>query len=222
MWKVGTYICFLTVGSLPGHEGFYMELAWLCRHVLKGQLGEIPRVLNKSTLLSKEQCSNLPYATLCLLGKFKGETGTNHHMIVVANEMVSGLRPRWWAETLISVCESEGRTYGPAFANTDCDLALSVDYNSMFRKYLKQFQEDRSLILKDQDVEARYLTSRMPRKTAVTRLERAGFGGEFVDRVNRWRGQEQSKGRYVWRHMNAHYADAMLMAPMTWLGSYFL
>jgi hypothetical protein len=217
MWKVGAYICFLTTGSLRGHEGFYVELAGLRSHVLKGRLGDIPRILNKSTLLSEEQCRNLPYVTLCLLGKFKGEIGTDHHMIVVANETVSGLKPRWWVEKLISVCESEGRTRGPAG-----NLALSVDYNSMLRKYLKRVQEETSLIPIDQDVEARYSTSRTPRKTAVTRLERAGFGGEFVDRVNRWRGQEQSKGRYVRRRMNAHYADAMLMAPTTWLGSYFL
>ena len=35
------------------------------------------------------------------------------------------------------------------------------------------------------------------RKTAVTRLERAGFGNKFIDQMNRWRAQEQSKGRFV-------------------------
>jgi hypothetical protein len=35
------------------------------------------------------------------------------------------------------------------------------------------------------------------RKTAVTRLERAGFGSKFINQMNRWRAQEQSKGRFV-------------------------
>ena len=35
------------------------------------------------------------------------------------------------------------------------------------------------------------------RKTAVTRLERAGFGNKFINQMNRWRAQEQSKGRFV-------------------------
>ena len=48
------------------------------------------------------------------------------------------------------------------------------------------------------------------------------LGDEFVDRMNRWRAQEQSKGGYVRRRMNAYYADAMLLAPTTWLGLYFL
>ncbi len=33
--------------------------------------------------------------------------------------------------------------------------------------------------------------------------------------------QEQSKGCFIQR-MNTHYADAMLLAPTTWLGLYFL
>jgi hypothetical protein len=71
-------------------------------------------------------------------------------------------------------------------------------------------------------VETRYSANRTLRKTAVSRLERAGFGNEFIDRMNRWRAQEQSKGHFVQLRINAHYAEAMLLAPTTWLGSYFL
>jgi hypothetical protein len=92
----------------------------------------------------------------------------------------------------------------------------------MFRRYLIRVQEETNLIPEDQDVESRYSTNRTLRKTAVTRLERAGFGNEFINWMNRWRAQEQSKGCLVCRRMNAHYAEAMLLAPTTWLGSYFL
>ena len=222
MWKVGAYICILTAASLQGHEGFYVELAGLRKHVAKGRTGEVPPGLNKSTLLSEEACKRLPHVTVCLLGQFKGETGTDHHLIALANETVSGLKPCWWIEKLISACESEGRTRGPAFAMADGDLALSVDYNAMFQKYLSRVQEETDLIPEDQDVESRYSMSRTPRKTPVTPLERAGFSDDFVDRMNRWRAQERSKGHYIWQRMNAHYTDAMLLAPTTWLGLYFL
>jgi hypothetical protein len=92
----------------------------------------------------------------------------------------------------------------------------------MFQKYLSPVQEETDLIPEDQDVESRYSMSRTPRKTPVTRLERAGFSDDFVDRMNRWRAQERSKGHYIWQRMNAHYTDAMLLAPTTWLGLYFL
>ncbi len=83
-------------------------------------------------------------------------------------------------------------------------------------------QEDTNLIPEDQEIESCYLTNRTLQKTVVTRLEQAGFGEEFIDRMNRWRAQDQSKGRLVCWRMNAHYAEAMLLAPTTWLGLYFL
>ena len=222
LWKCGAYVCILTAASLHGHEGFFLDLAGLRKHLAKGRGGVVPAALNKSTLLTEEVCKNLPHVTLCLLGKFKGETGIDHHLITLANETVSGLQPRWWLEKLVLVCEREGIVNGPAFATPDRELALSVDYDSMFQRYLLRVQEETNLISEDQDVESRYSTNRTLRKTAVTRLERAGFGNEFIDRMNRWRAQEQSKGRFVRRRMNAHYAEAMLLAPTTWLGSYFL
>jgi hypothetical protein len=93
-----------------------------------------PPGLNKSTLLTEEACKKLPHVTVCLLRKFKGETGTDYHLIALANETVSGLEPRWWIEKLMSVCELEGRERGPAFATPDRRLALSVDYDAMCSK----------------------------------------------------------------------------------------
>jgi hypothetical protein len=73
---------------------------------------------------------------MCLLGKFKGETGTDHHLIAIANETISGLQPCWWIKKVITVCELEGRVHGPAFATPDGRLALSMDYDALFRRYL--------------------------------------------------------------------------------------
>ncbi len=92
--------------------------------------------LNKSSILTEEMCRDLPHVTLCLLGKFKGETGTDHHLISIANESISGLKPRWWLEKLVTVCESVGRVYGPAFATPEGRLALSMDYDTIFKRYL--------------------------------------------------------------------------------------
>ena len=98
----------------------------------------------------------------------------------------------------------------------------SPDYKSTFQGYLQRVQSKTSLIDKDGDVCKVYNTYRTLRKTATTRIERAGFGNEFVDRMNCWRGQEGAQGRMVKRRMNAHYADALLLMPTTWIGSYVL
>jgi hypothetical protein len=85
LWKVGAYICVLTAALLHGHEGFFMELAGLCNHLVKGRVGTVPENLNKNTVLSEEMCRDLPHVTMSLLGNFKGETGMNHHLIALAN-----------------------------------------------------------------------------------------------------------------------------------------
>ncbi len=182
----------------------------------------VPLGLDKSTILTKEMCRNLPHVTICVLGKFKGEMGTDHHMIAVANTTALGLKPWWWVEKLVVVCQSEGRIHGPAFPTPDGKLAMSVDYDSMFRQYLRLVQETTDLIPEDQEVDSQFSTNRTPWKTAATRPKRASFGDEFIDGMNRWRLQDQSNGCFVQRRMNAHYAKAMLMVPTTWLGSHFL
>jgi hypothetical protein len=146
----------------------------------------------------------------------------DQHLITVANETLSGLRPRWWVEKLLEVCDYEGRFSGPAFATPDGQLASSSDYDAVFRKYLKVVQEESDLTPLDHDVDALYLTFQTPRKTSTTRVERSGFGHHFVDQMNRWRTQERSEGRAPRRRMNAHYAEALLLMPTTWMASYVL
>jgi hypothetical protein len=50
LWKIGAYICILTAASLRGHEGFYLELAGLRKHLEKGRMGLVPLGLDKSTI----------------------------------------------------------------------------------------------------------------------------------------------------------------------------
>ena len=50
LWKVGAYVCILTAASLRGHEGFYLDLAGMWKHVAKGRTGVIPAGLNKAGL----------------------------------------------------------------------------------------------------------------------------------------------------------------------------
>jgi hypothetical protein len=153
LWKVGAYICLLTAASLRGHEGFYLDLARVSKHLAKGRVGTIPAGLNKSMVLMEEVCLKLPHVTICLLGNFKCKTCVDHHLIAVANKTLSRLSPRWWMEKLVAVCVDEGRFNDPAFAMPDGLLAVSPDYNAVFRKYVKIVQEETDLIPGDHDVD---------------------------------------------------------------------
>ncbi len=118
---------------------------------------------------------------------------------------------------MIEVCEGEGRFEGP-----ELSLTSSSDYDAIFMKYLKTVQEETDLLPDDQVVDVLYSMFRSPRKTATMRIERAGFGNQFVDQMNIWRPQEKAQRRAARCKMNAHYADALHLMRTTWLGLYIL
>lgn len=224
LFKIGAFICAVTVGSLRGYEGFFMDLAGMISHLDKGREGEVPEVLhaNLQALLSEEMCSRLPHITLCLLGNFKGEGGIGYHMINVANETTSGLQTRWWMEKLVKICQSEGRVSGPAFADKFGNLASSVDYDAVFRKYLNLVQSSTDLIPEDINVDTHYSLNRTPRKSSLTRAKRANLHKEAQEEMNRWRTVEHAKTRRPRFNMRHHYSESCLLMPTTWLYSYAL
>ena len=81
LYKVGAYLTTVTAASLRGYEGFYLDLSALRRFIDTGKNGTIPARLNKNTILSEEQCLNLPHVVIPMLGQFKGEIGIDHHII---------------------------------------------------------------------------------------------------------------------------------------------
>ena len=222
LWKLGAYLTTCIAASLRGNEGFMMDLAAMRQHIDKGRNGVAPARVTKSTILTEQACLNLPFVAICLFGKYKGETIYDHHVINVANETKSGVRPRWWFEKLITVCESEGRDSGPAFALPNGRLASSLEYHVAFQSYMLRVQEEDKMIDPTWDVKTMFGISRTPRKSAQTRLQNAQFGKDFQNRFSRWRTAEKAGARRVRRAMNDHYAEAILLMPVTWVGSYVL
>jgi len=225
--KVGAYLAVCTVGSLRGHEGFYTDLAGLRKHITYGQEGSIPANWDLRRILSADECARLPHVVLTLLGKFKGEKGTDHHKIGLASTTMSGIKSRWWIEQLIEVNEAEGKVSGPAFSTPGSTpkLAMSWTYDLEFKRYLKLVQtqyEDERLIPPEAKVDELYGTFRTPRKTAETRAKQAGIGKQDVDAMNRWSKVDKAKGRQPKLTMNEHYTDCLLMMPITWRYSYAL
>jgi hypothetical protein len=224
LWKMGAYYCTLTAGSLRSNEGFFLELAGMNQHLSQGRDGAMPAgfQLKTNRLLTEEECRKLPHVAICLLGKFKGGVGYDHHIINVASVSMSGLRSRWWLEKLMEVCRVEGRCNGPAFATPDGRLASSIDYNAVFRRYLKEVQRTTDLIPEDEDVDEHYSIYRTPRRTALNRAKRAGVKEPHLSEMNRWSREEGAGTKRVCRSMSAHYTDAVMMMPTTWLYSYAL
>ncbi|KAL7534137.1 hypothetical protein ACHAWF_004730, partial [Thalassiosira exigua] len=217
LWKVGAFICLSTAASLRENEGYMVDLAALRGNVDKGRVGSVPREVTKDTIFTEEECLALPHVAICLLGKVKGETRVDQHVLNVANHTRSGLKPRFWVEKLIQVAAEEGRASGPAFASAGGELADSRSYDERFLLYMERVQaEDKGLIDKDEKLREWYSLFRTPRKTAQTRIVRAGFGDSFQKAFSRWAQVEKAGTRRVKRGMPEHYAEATLLMPVTW------
>jgi hypothetical protein len=221
--KFGALIAILTAGSLRGHEGLYVDLSATRKYLGKGKNGVLPaNALKRGLLLTEQECSNLPEVCLCLIGKFKGETGERHHSIVLANESSSGLQTRWWIEKLLEVCEAEGRTTGYAFYYAQGRPPVVSDYNALVRQYLEKIQEESPELFGPEEDLSRYGISRTYRKSSETRARRAGMKTEDVKVMNRWGTIEKAGCRRPRHAMVDHYADARGLTSLTWKYSYAL
>lgn len=222
-YKVGAMIAISTACSLRGTEGFYLSLAGVRSHLRRGRNGILPEGYTLATMLTEEQAMSLPHVVICLLGEFKAETGTDYHMMNVANVTTSGLEVRWWVEKLVDVCKKEGRTSGPAFVDSRGRIASSLDYDATFREVAIEVQSQTNLIPDDLDVNVYLSLSRTPRKTAESRSKQAGISSEIQDAVNRWRTVENAKGRKPrFKNTRDTYATAVAEMSNTWRYSYAL
>ncbi|KAL7521045.1 hypothetical protein ACHAWF_000284 [Thalassiosira exigua] len=200
-----------------------VDLAALRGNVDKGCFSTVTREVAKNTIFTEEECVALPHIAICLLGKVKGETWVDQHVINMANHTRSGLKPRFWMEKLIQVAAEEGRASGPAFTSAVGQLTDSKSYDERFLLYMESVQaEDEGLIAKDEKLRERYSLFWTPRKTAQMRIIRSRFEDSFRKAFSRWAQVEKAGTRRVKRGMPEHYTEAMLLMPVTWVGSYVL
>jgi hypothetical protein len=220
--KVATLITILTAASLRGHEGFYLDIAATQKHLQTGKNGTIPGKALTTKLMTEKEARNLPQVCVCLLGKFKGETGERYHSIIVANESTSGLSPRFWLEKLMEVCHDEGITSGYAFNNSDGSRPSPTEYNAIVRQYFQAIQEEEDDLIDPNIDVIRFGISRTYRKSAESMARAAGIPKDQVETMNRWRKIERAKGKMPQFDMADHYADAKQLGTLTWRYSYAL
>jgi hypothetical protein len=200
-----------------------LSLAGLRKHLHLGRDGIIPAGYNLHHIFSEEDAMRLPHVVLSLLGDFKGENGSDYHLLNIANVTTSGIKVRWWVEKLVAVCEREGRVKGAAFAGPDGILESALDYDATFREIAKEVQESTDYIPLELDIDIWLGLSRTPRKSAETRAKQAGVPISIQDAMNRWSTVEASKGKRTrWKATRDTYTTAVGEMPNTWRYSYAL
>jgi hypothetical protein len=190
--KFGTTAALAMCASLQGNEVFMLDLAGMWRYIKLGRDGEVPQDPMKIGV----DLSRAPHVIATLIGEFKGELGTRHHLIALANETSSGIRLRWWLEQLLHIREEEGCRTGPAFGNSNRSVGLMSNYDYMLHFFLRKVQDAHpNLILPTDDVEANYGFSRTFRRTAEGRARGANLDSRVQNAINRWRKIEEAKGK---------------------------
>ncbi len=86
--KFGAAVALAMCGSLRGPEVFLLDLAGLWMYIEMGRSGTVP----PDPLKAGTDLSKAPYVIATLIGEFKGELGTRHHLLALADVTTSGIK----------------------------------------------------------------------------------------------------------------------------------
>jgi hypothetical protein len=212
-YKFGVAAALAVCGSLQGPEVFLLDLAGLWKYIEMDKDGVMPH----EPLKAGTNLSRAPHVIATLIGEFKRELGTRHHLLALASVTSSGIELRRWLENLMSIREKEGCRTGPAFGHKDGSVGLISEYNAIFHYFLRNFQkEEPDVISLMHDVEANCSFLCMFRRTAKGRARAAQLDSGGQNTMNRWRKIEEAKGKCPQFNMVDHYLHARQLMPVTW------
>ena len=190
---------FLTIGfvcALRGNEVFMVEAEGLQSLILEGRVDVI------------EENSHV---VIPLLGRFKNEEGEKWHLMVSVNVTESGIKARFWIETLVKLLKEERRGMGPAFCGTDGEVLNYWDINNKFIQELEYVQQHQGHLLQTNiEVGEHYSIFRSLRKGSTARATDKKVDGNVIDLHNRWRTMERTGGQRSTRSMQGYYSDLRL------------
>jgi hypothetical protein len=182
--KFGAAASLAICGLLRGPEVFLLDLAGLWEYLELGRGGVLP----EDPLKPGADFSNCPHIIVTLIGEFKRELGTKHHLIALASWTTLDIELRWWLEELLRVQEAEGCKRGPAFGHKDGSVALMSEYDNLLHFFLRKVQnENPELILHSDNIKANYSFLPTFRRTAEGKARGAQLDSSVQKAMNRWR-----------------------------------
>jgi len=215
--KFGAAAALAVCASLRGNEVFLLDLAGMWRYIEIGREGTMP----EDPMKIGGDLTKAPHIIVTLIGQFKGELGTRHHLIALGSETSSGIKLRWWLEELLRIREEEGCRTGPAFGARDGSVGLMSEYDDLLRFFLQKTQAAfPDSILPSDDIDANYGFSRTFRRTAEGRARAANLDSGVQNAMNRWRTIEEAKGKRPRFSMVDHYSHAQELMSVTWRYSF--
>ena len=112
--KNRSYFMICLVTSLRVIKGFMIDAVGLWRHIGKGRKGPLSHVV------------------IPLMGRYKGETGSIHHLQAVFNNTASKLKVRWWLYRFNNELIRQRRKNVPAFSYEEGNLDPASQCQEIF------------------------------------------------------------------------------------------
>jgi len=188
------YVVISYTISLRGTEGFLIDLHGLRKHI------------NRSN----------DFSVIALLGKLKGERHDLTHLIPCANRTSSGLNIRRIILRLINLKESANLIDGPAISTMEGIVLNSRIVDDILHAVLIDlFLESDNLFPPKVDsiekLKNSYQCFRTFRRTSATRATEQGVSTSDANVVNRWKSDENLKGKRPSVGMHQHYTEFDLL-----------
>jgi len=149
---------------------------------------------------------------LPLVGRFKSEQGEQCHVLPIVERTASGLEPMVWVDRLVEEMELRGKVSGWAFIDGRGNQARMGQFGELIYDQLIRIQETRpDLISPHLDVMEEYGLARSFRRGSNTQAQNKKVPGPVIDWMNRWRSEENAKGKESRGTMRVLYAEVKLM-----------
>ena len=209
------YSTLTFVGSFRGSETLKLDWRGLVRDIEKGNI-----VRNATHLKRGRQTrsvADIPHIVIPLRGRFKGEQGERCHLVPMANETATGIPIRAIVEAFMAARKERSRNA--------CNWGFIDEAgNKLSFRAMNDIVMDRLEVIKDEDlknefnlegleVREEYSINRSFRRGCTTHGRNQQIPKDVVEAHNRWRKQENSKGKKPKMEMIEEYSDIELLIP---------
>ena len=193
---------FCVVGFCAGLRGEEIPLMDLCETAKLFDVG-----MNHAD-------PDLRHVIVPLIGRFKTETGEKTHLMPLVPVTTSGIPVARWVKRVLDWYHTMGITRGPVFRDKDNEPVRASDYDFDICTRIAEVQANRpGLVQPEVDVFDRYSMRRSLRRGSDSQAIAQGVDAVDIELNNRWRLQEQAKGRKPKMRMIQHYADVRILLP---------
>jgi hypothetical protein len=191
-------------------EGSFYAIAYCC--ALRGEEVPLSDLYGIASHWKVAQGHPTKHVVVALLGRFKGETGENYHLMPIVDVTTHCLEPGKWIGRLLEIYEFKGIRHGPLFRTSSGQRIKAGDLEPNFFDRLDYVKDLAPHLLSSvEDVREEFGVHRSFRRGATSEAVNAGVPPDVIDSNNRWRQVHQAGASKPSMTMRQHYTDVRLI-----------